>query len=636
MKMKKTISLLISILFAFTLAIPAFGTNESAAPAGSSELREAKKYVEMFYPEYADLVDYAYIGHFDQPDSMSRAAQIRPEDVVQTQSRIVRTRSTTEVVYTEQELSTALNDPTVLVIMVANNITLTDFLTCNHSVTIMALTTPVRIISASGKRHFEISNQGTPTEPLTLSFGNVTLYGDFSNADSVPSGGIHILSSDVVINGAIIRHCRASTGAAIAAGNVEWNSYAGTIMLSGSLKIYGGTFSDNVCGSSAIVSLGPIDITGATIEDNACGGVNATNISSSVALARFTDVTISGNISTSDGGGIALYAMRGEVTGSTEIIYNSCPQNGGGIWSYLSELSVDGAYISANYLDGEDGTDVYGCGIMAVGKLRLENTTVYENMAAGIFGAGAGVYVRSMTANGIYYTGDDESLVINGCEIQSNRCNRLYSFFENVKDADSFNSVYGIDPEDHVAFCGGGLYVCNLASNINETEFYDNTALYGGGIYSTYNANAVDSEEVEMTITDCQIVANTAKIDGGGIYAWRLSLGGEVKTVICANYAGLFDDPNTYTVDLYGHGGGIRMGCPLNGDHTLTERGYLSIVTGKVIINTNKAETDGGGIYACKRTTFDSGVTISIMLEYIDDNLIMVPFWAENNFSVEP
>lgn len=228
-------------------------------------------------------------------------------------------------------------------------------------------------------------------------------------------------------------------------------------------------------------------------------------------FASLTGGIITGGYNYGDGGGI--YNDRGTLTLNNVTVYNNkCEYTGGGI--YCAEKSNNKS--SRLYMNG--------------GAIRNNEAIGVSGTAAG----GGGIYANTTAAfqmNNVTVTG-----------------NRTISKGGGIRIRMSNNNTT--------------LNRCTITNNVigNDSESK------GGGIYCDSNNN----DPRTLTITDCEISANTVTKEGGGIYVQR----GTVELNNCTlaeNVAGTF-------------GGGVCV------------YGKELIVNGGVISG-NTSTNQGGGVY---------------------------------------
>ena len=102
----------------------------------------------------------------------------------------------------------------------------------------------------------------------------------------------------------------------------------------------------------------------------------------------------------------------------------------------------------------------------------------------------------------------------------------------NASNADFYNCT-ALKTDKSGTSCGGAIYSLERNNTIilNECNFYNNYALYGGAIFTAF---------ADLKITDCQFVNNTAKYYGGAIYQiyGNMSLSDSIFSLNNANDGG--------------------------------------------------------------------------------------------------
>ena len=450
-------------------------------------------------------------------ESASSIAQRAPVDRnvrIPSVSSVQNLRSTA-LVSNASELSVALTNTSISIVLVTANITLTDALLINHTVIMMTTGSSFTITSASGKPHFLIQNQ---TTSMSVTFANLVLDGNGLG------GGIRIEDSIVSINGATIQNCAdngSCSGAAIVASNISRDSSTNEYHISGSLTINGGLFTDNAADAGAIESFGPISIYGATISDNTGSGVFALNISEEGATAYFESVTVEDNTADSMGGGLNLIGytvvITGQTTNESTIAGNTAQYGGGGICAYMCSTNISYTTIANNTIeytetndDNFEPIDIGGAGIMSVGNFTMSNSEVVDNTGDCDFGFGVGIYAVSaeeMLDNepeeGDDYPWLNGSFTISNSTISGNDC------------------VWSTGTPSYARYMnGGGIAVIGLKPTVSNTIVSYNNALIGGGAVIIYAYNENDLEPLEDPIshwTGVTVSGNTGKMAGGGI-----------------------------------------------------------------------------------------------------------------------
>lgn len=608
-RMRSSIAIVVTACMTFSL----FLMSVSGIERKSADLQEVQRMVELYWPECAEYVDYTNIGHFDQSCSETGSFTTARAE------HSIRTRSSSTV-YSYSQLCAALADSTVTDVLLGSDITLTDSLEIDHSVSIRSASIVQRRLITSGNwRHFEIEDQGSPTNPIYLDFNNVVLDGDENG------GGIHIIDSHVVIENAIMINCYASYGAAINAENVHYNSMTGFLEQLGSVELNNSYIADCQCNNAAISTHGSFNANGCTIEDNACGGLIAVNLSTTVAYINIADTVIQNNCATINGGGLSFITVRATISGSSLIKGNTTTGNSGaGICALACELTTQGSenvntIIEENGFSVADNVVTYGAGVFIQGKLTMTNTTVRKNWTGSMVGAGAGIFVRTM---GSLYSGADESFMISNCIIDQNVCD----YYACGMDEEFLNydpeTVYsGLQP-----FSGGGLYCKDIKGSILSSQITKNHALYGGGIYQEFTSATANPSLLKLTISGCSISENSAVVAGGGINALQVFLSSPNVTSVCSNYAGVVDttDPTLTLHSQTGKGGGMLI----------QENGFLSVDSGMYEIKYNIAGNDGGGVYFDLQSACTLSFLISAGTQCFCENYLVYFGYILNNYSI--
>ena len=425
----------------------------------------------------------------------------------------VRNINSTAIVSNESELIAALLDTTVTVIIVIANIQLTDARAMNRSLVIMAMNGSYTFTSASGKAHFLIQNQSAP---ISITFSNIILDGNNLG------GGIVIENSDVTLNNAIIQNCAENgvcSGNAIDASNIALDPVSNELQSTGDLTINFGSLTGNECGG--VSCTGPISIYGATISENSGSGVSAINLCEEGATAYFESVSISENESEIRGGGLFLWGYtviitgtvsNGQVVTESDISGNAAQYGGGGVYAYLCSTDISYTDIEENTIEFVepsvstiDPIDIGGAGIMNVGDLSIEHSTVQDNIGDCDFGFGVGIYALNPAAVLNNYDPDDypwlsEAFTVTDSTISGNEC----------------TWATGADPYDR-SMNGGGIAVIELKPKLTRTEISDNEALIGGGALVFYAYDEDPQDDPVIHFSGITVEDNVGKLAGGGI-----------------------------------------------------------------------------------------------------------------------
>ncbi|MFI3165028.1 MAG: right-handed parallel beta-helix repeat-containing protein, partial [Bacillota bacterium] len=234
------------------------------------------------------------------------------------------------------------------------------------------------------------------------------------------------------------------------------DTYAGTAITGG--LITGGT-------NGVYVESGTLNMYGTTIAGNSSSGVCAYNETS----VYIENATISGNGSTTDGGGVYIQNAT-NVTIKNSTISNNSAENGGGVYIASTETAkLSGNTISGN--SAENGGGVYiDATATATETATLSGNTISGNTATTY---GGGVYIDA-TATAT------ETATLSG------------------------NTISGNSAEN-----GGGVYNDGTLE-MNGDEISGNTATEnGGGVYNVGTS---------LTMNGGKISGNSTTARGGGVY----------------------------------------------------------------------------------------------------------------------
>ncbi len=241
--------------------------------------------------------------------------------------------------------------------------------------------------------------------------------------------------------------------------------------------------------------------------------------------------------------------------------------------------------ISLSSISGNSSVDLGG-GIYNSGTLAIDDTTISGNTSFSYrsdsfweYGRGGGIFDSGRT--------DITDTVIAGNSGHSG--GGIYSDSASLTLVNSTvtgNSTLVADGR------GGGIYG---QAYLTETIISENSAAYGGGIYTNSSA----------TITSSTFSSNSATEKGGGISGSRINMSGSALFENTAGVAGgamYIGSSNVANSTLSGNtasefGGGIYA----VGNNTID---YSTIVA-------NSAGTDGGGIYVKSGTTDISGTIVA-------------------------
>lgn len=311
------------------------------------------------------------------------------------------------------------------------------------------------------------------------------------------------------------------------------------------------------------------------------------------STVSFSSCTISDNTAPNDGGGLYFGASSALVKDCTIQENSSSSFNGGGGGINLTNST---GILANSIIRGNTATGLYrGGGLYCSGSpVKITGCTFIENTRDGVdFIASAAEMVNCQlignTGAGIY-SKTSPGPFVNQCVISKNigagvfclKCDAVISdctLSENGSNNSSAKggSVYceGI-PSATFEKChvtkgyvnyGGGFYINNSSPMIYDCEIVGNTAyIQGGGIYTTTKAYP--------TIKNCVIQSNTAE-RGGGLYSGSSGLVQMINCTLCNN---------TSSVGSYSGGG-------------LYSSSKTTMMTNCVLWNDQPKEISGLSIY---------------------------------------
>ena len=294
-------------------------------------------------------------------------------------------------------------------------------------------------------------------------------------------------------------------------GNVNTSSDAGGVEVqNGTFNMYGGTIS----GCDSYFSTGGgvrVYGTGGKAEFNMYGGV----IEDNKALKGIYN-------SYSSGGGVLAMGPDAEFNMYDGTIRNNeVSYRGGGVCSYMSNVTIKGGTISGNISGaGDHGNKGYGGGVCNYyGTMVIEGGVIENNKA--INGGG----ICSYGVNYKEYTG---TMDISNCVIKNNtaaEAGGVFSAYSNDVNVVGC-TVSGNKSEDF----GGGVYVYSGQMNMQGNNINGNTAVAGGGLMMESAEVSVDNGNV---ITDNEVSGENAA--AGGIYFDNDGLSMSGKVVVQGN-----------------------------------------------------------------------------------------------------
>ncbi len=279
------------------------------------------------------------------------------------------------------------------------------------------------------------------------------------------------------------------------------------------------------------------------IDGNGGGAVYIWGASADIIL---DNVIISGNVSTTDGGGVFLYNGRLTIQGNSRVTSNTATLNGGGIFNRR--------------------------GLLTINNIELDNNL-------------------SRQGGGIYLNRSESSLVLNGGNIHNNETTATGGNFPGggIHVNNGTATLNGGIIQHNSSYRGGGIVVRRGSATLNGTQIYSNTATYGGGVYVA-EATAVFTQ-TSGNITENRSIGTS--FGGGGMYIYRGTVylnGGQVLSNTAVYHGGgmqiRFGNLTVNGGQIIGNLSGARGGGIYNSGATVTVTNGL--------IQDNIA-TDGGG-----------------------------------------
>jgi len=324
------------------------------------------------------------------------------------------------------------------------------------------------------------------------------------------------------------------------------------------------------------------------------GGIRAQG-GASVAL---TNVILTGNNATADGGGISMESPANNSTGTLAIMdstisydhagdagggietdgkgqvsigpgtiidFNTTVNQGGGIWLDAggAGLNITGSVISNNAAISVCG----GIGNGGPGNVTISNSLVQNNTAGGFGGGFGDAFINKGTltvSNSLFF--NNTALGIGGGIEEGGPSTTITGsvFQGNTSDGD-----------------GGGVAVSSANTTLIDTVFRGNVAVDGGGLNVTAGT---------LTVTGCTFDANHTLANNGGNGNTPGS-GGSGGGINLPTGAGAVTVTNSLFLDNASGGGSVNFGGGIY-DQTST----LTVGASQFIGNV--AGSGGGGLYA--------------------------------------
>jgi hypothetical protein len=357
----------------------------------------------------------------------------------------------------------------------------------------------------------------------TLSLTNSTLSG---NSSTTFGGGIACtLGSRLTINNCTLSGNSANT-------NVAGGGDGGGIYNLGTMAVNNSTLSSNsasstIQGGGGIFNQGTSTLTNCTLSGNSAPNGYGGGIDSGYSTLTMTNCTLSGNSAGIGGGGI-----RGEADGTVTINNSTLTNNfissgsggGGGIYNDLGGMfTVNNCILSGNSaINGNSG--INGGGILNLGTMAVNNSTLSHNTSGGAGGAIAMLY-GILTVN-------NSTLSDNSAETDDG--GGIYDLGYSYGATNTLNNCI-LSGNSASGYGGGIANDVNSILIVNNSTLSGNTASFGGGIASdntltvnnsTLSGNSATSVAVGggggiwnqgvSTLNNCTLSGNSAPNGYGG------------------------------------------------------------------------------------------------------------------------
>ena len=440
-----------------------------------------------------------------------------------------------------------------------------------------------------------------------------------------------------------------SMSGGVISGNTAADDGGGVRVDLCSFNMTGGTIANNTAegnygGGVAVIAQGSMTLAGGTVSNNTAYGANSSgHYGGGIDLDRSSltmeSGLITGNTSSSAGGGVRLYRSSTFTMEGGTIAGNTAADYGGGVAlnnsgsDTMSTFTMTDGLIANNEVTDTD----IGCGggvYVETGTFDMSGGTIRDNAACSTFydtylyygGGGVWMYNSTFTmGDGALITGNYApcgggaflymctATLSDGARITGNEAlygGGVYAYY-------NYNSTYAVSGgsiTDNEATYGGGIYAyySNVISGCTVTG---NTATYGGGVYATYGA-ALDG---------CTITGNTAA-QGGGIYdanvsGYTLDMTG---CTVTGNTAAASSDSSSSSTIAY-VGGGLYVA----GGTLATTDGSSS--SGSSVVANNLADTSADDLYLSSSASVDLSGVDNLSTEYLaDEKGAAIDGWYED------
>ena len=355
------------------------------------------------------------------------------------------------------------------------------------------------------------------------------------------------------------------------------------------------------------------------------GGLYVGNEGAIVTLG--SDVVITGNENTNEsygGGGIGINGGLVICDGAT-IKSNTAIKNGGGVYIFKGEFSLENGTIGENTLT-TTGTDGNGAGVIVApnGTFTMTGGEISGNAATS---CGGGVYVSGAFTMSGGTIGPNTAQVFGG----------------GIYNEGTLSITSGTISENTSSDRGGGIYnKGTLTISGGEVSGNKSTGQSGGGIFSEASLSISDAKisgnsaqktgggicnnSASLIMENCEIFGNTAGTYGAGVYTTGKNISGAVFALTGCNIHDNTAAKQAGGVDSL-YGALTLTDCTIKGNEALSEYGGgLLVNEGSCVmsggeISGNTAGTNGNGVRVNTNGTFTMNGTALVA----SDNDVYLP-----------
>lgn len=336
----------------------------------------------------------------------------------------------------------------------------------------------------------------------------------------------------------------------------------GSIVKLKNLTVSGGTLSGaglDVLGSSQVT----LDNTDLINNNGANGGGIYIGSGSQVTLTNGS--LVQNNTASYAGGGASVYGRLNALDTNSDITGNSSTSDGGGVYVNGGTLYLNGADVHDNQALGASGR---GGGIYATNNavITLTNSSFIGESAPCCNTAydGGGIYASHST---IYSLGGNSTILQNQA---TNNGGGLYLFDHSLFKASSGTNI-GYDVQlgnGNTAVLGAGIFIDNSALDFEGRIVNNDASNSGGGLYATGSAITLTNVTIGGTGANQHNSIGATGLNGAGMYL-------NSNTQALLNNTTLIS--NTLSNSSTGYAGGIyvRDGSVLTATNSRIEQHFL-------------------------------------------------------------